>query len=267
MVNVTEVEPIYVIGYPKSGNTWVARLLSDLLDSPIEAGDDPINQADNSKEFHGYYRIIKGHYSRSNRPAYISNHSKIIYIVRDFRDVLISGFFFSHNNFPEQKIVINSKERFSSFYKLYFYHQLRRMTKKWVSHELTLLRNFIYRSPKNTVGSWNDHVEYWIGQPNIVVVRYEDLLNNPFETVEKILSGIDVCQHFLNIDETIERQSFSNRKNGFLRSNDKANFKFLRNGGSGDWKRFLNEKAIKRIEITHGRVMRSLGYTMSDSKK
>ncbi len=267
MIKVTEKVPIYVIGYPKPGNTWVARLLSDLLDSPIEAGDDAVNQADNDKEFRGDYSIVKGHYSRSSRPEYISNNSKIIYVVRDFRDVLISGFFFCHNNFPEKKILIKSNEFFSSFYKIYFYHQLRRMTKKWVSHELTVIRNYIYRSPKNTVGSWSDHVKYWTAQPNISVVRYEDLLHNPIESIDGILSGIDVTHHHASIGETIERQSFSNRKDNFLRSDDEVNHKFLRKGGSGDWKRFLNSQAIKRIEDTHGRVMRGLGYTKSDPIK
>ena len=259
--------PIYVIGYPKSGNTWVARILSDLLDSPIETGDDPINQADNNKDFSGNYNIFKGHYSRCSRPEYISNNSKIIYVVRDFRDVLISGFFFCHNDFPEEKVLIRSTGFFSYLYKIYFYHQLRRMTKKWISHELTVIRNFIYSHPKNNVGSWSDHVKYWSTEPNISVVRYEDLLNNPHGAIEGILSDIDVAYNCINIDKTIERQSFANRKRDFVKSNDNINNKFLRKGGSGDWKRFLNSQTIKIIENRHGCVMRSFGYTKHDPIK
>ena len=89
-------EPIFVIGYPKSGNTWLARICADTLDSPIVTGNDSVNRADKKQNYRGKFEIYKLHCSKQSTPDRIIKSSKIFYVVRDFRDILISGYFFNH---------------------------------------------------------------------------------------------------------------------------------------------------------------------------
>ena len=55
--------------------------------------DNPIDQADNKHNRTGEFVIYKSHYPEQCKPDYITGSSKIVYVVRDFRDVLVSGFF------------------------------------------------------------------------------------------------------------------------------------------------------------------------------
>ena len=104
-------EPIFVIGYPRSGNTWLARLTADALDSPMVGGDNPIDQADNKHNYTGEFVIYKSHYSKKSKPDFITEYSKILYIVRDFRDVLISGYFYNHRSNSEKRILLKNNNR------------------------------------------------------------------------------------------------------------------------------------------------------------
>lgn len=92
------------------------------------------------------------------------------------------------------------------------------------------------------------------------MVRYEDLEKDCRATLTESLykQGIEYEEEKLN--EVIERQSFKNRKAQFQKSNDNINIKFLRQGISGDWKRFLDKDLLSRIERGHGETMRQMGY-------
>ena len=72
------LEPIYVIGYPKSGNTWLARMIAEVLRANI-ASADVINSSDNRQDRDGKYLIIKKHYTLLNKPKEITGKSHIVY--------------------------------------------------------------------------------------------------------------------------------------------------------------------------------------------
>ena len=253
-------EPIFIIGYPKSGNTWLARICADALDSPIVTGDDPVNQADKKQTYGGKFAIYKLHYSQWSKPDYITEASKILYVVRDLRDVLISGYFFNHQGHDENRVAITRRKNiFNSALRIYFDHQIRRMTKRWTSHELTVLRNLL-NGNKNTVGNWSNHVNYWTSFPNVCVVKYEDLFEDAYSAIKMAFDKIAVIWDEQRLPESIERQSFKRRKHAFQAKGDEVNTIFLRKGVAGDWKRFLDEKAVKSIKQAHGPTMKRFGY-------
>lgn len=269
-------EPIFIIGYPKSGNTWLARLISDAFSSPIVGGDNPIDQADKKQSYTGQFLIYKSHYSKQSKPDYIKESSKILYIVRDFRDVLVSGFFHNHRGANEYKYTIENTLdlRFHSFYRYYFVRQVDRMIRKWQGSEITVFRNnikkfisilkyFVLREKWPTslsVGNWSEHVSHWIELPNACVIRYEDLLADTFATLKKSFSKIKISCSDQRLFEAIERQSFKTRKKEFQKKGDQVNTVFMRKGVAGDWKRFLDEKMIQHIKKAHGPTMNRLGY-------
>lgn len=253
-------EPIFIIGYPKSGNTWLARICADALDSPIVTGDDPVNQADKKKNYRGKFEIHKLHCSKQDKPDYVEETSKIFYVVRDFRDILISGYFFNHKGHNEKRIMLGDRKcLLDNGLKMYFNHQIKRMTKHWTSHELTVLRNFL-NGRKNFVGNWSDHIDYWIKFPNVYIVKYENLLEDTYFVMKRafVYLGINYSDQCLR--EAIERQSFKKRKQEFHSKKDEINQRFMRKGVSGDWKHFLDEKRVKYVKQVHGVTMNGLGY-------
>jgi hypothetical protein len=77
----------------KSANTWLAGLISDALDCPMVGGDNPKNRAGQKENYTENHIVYKSHYSDQSESDYISKSSRIFYIVRELRDVLVSVFF------------------------------------------------------------------------------------------------------------------------------------------------------------------------------
>jgi hypothetical protein len=95
-------EIIIISGYPKSGNTWLTRLTAQLVGCPVEGfWTQPQNKdrAIEGAERISKYSCFKSHHSfpllKDSFQKFGKNRSKkIIYIVRDPRDVAISASFF-----------------------------------------------------------------------------------------------------------------------------------------------------------------------------
>lgn len=97
---------IIVVGFPKSGNTWLSRLLGDALDLPITGIEKAIPLAADQQERHGDGVIRQLHLVPSDDvdekryPGFVSspwtinpkqhNGQHVIHIIRDPRDVAVA---------------------------------------------------------------------------------------------------------------------------------------------------------------------------------
>ena len=254
--------PIFVIGFPKSGNTWLARMLAEVTHSNISVHDpaDVVNAADNSLERSGKYEIYKEHVVQNVEKVL---RSKTVYIVRDVRDVLVSGFF--HCN----RWATNKPLTDSVFYKLYFEHEVKKLNDRWQGNfwsefyysVRTFLATLVRKGRRNVrVGSWSDHVKYWIHLPGVIVVRYEDLLDDTENELRKILRSLSIDASDEDIKKCVVNQSFAKKKATFLNSQDDRNATFLRSGKSGDWRNYLSPTLGGAVEKKHASMMAEMGY-------
>jgi len=93
---MTERQEIFVLGYPRSGNSWLCRLLGDVLNCPIESGQERPSNADEGQDRPGPFVIRLRHPDGLFDPP--SDHrnvdqfvgSVVAQIVRDPRDVMLS---------------------------------------------------------------------------------------------------------------------------------------------------------------------------------
>lgn len=81
-------QPIWTLGQPRSGNTWLCRLLGDALDSPIASGERFPSNADEGEERPGPFVIRMRHYKMVSTG--FPNGQRLIHIIRDPRDMLVS---------------------------------------------------------------------------------------------------------------------------------------------------------------------------------
>jgi len=236
---------IYLVSYPKSGNTWMRYLLAyaiwpeinkpDLeemaglipsygLEYDIKSMLDPATPCNKLE-----HRIIKEHFPYNNvAKKYVKN---VIYLCRDGRDAIIS-----------------------------YWHFLNQVRGTSVS-----LNDFIRDSSSHPSGPWHDHVQQWLDAPvNKLVIRYEDMLNNPASSLKMVLDFIKLERDELIINRAVERSSFDSMKaieksKGF-RLDMLKNVDFIRQGEAGSWKTLFDNKTIQLFREYHGTGINSLDY-------
>jgi hypothetical protein len=155
--SITDFSPddIFIVGYPKSGNTWMQCLLAGLIfgiDTRF-APDSLVQDLVPDVYFKRFYR-------RHLTPTFFKTHDlpreryrRVIYLVRDGRDVMVS--FFHH---------LAALGHCSDYSKL-------------VNGEGI----FPYR--------WHEHVESWLANPygaELITISYENLQRNTVAELRKI---------------------------------------------------------------------------------
>jgi Sulfotransferase domain len=236
----------FLVSFPRSGNTWTRFLVCSLMNP-----DDPVDFARLESRIPEIYDVTDRSLRAFPRPRIVKSHEcfdprykKILYIVRDPRDVLIS----------------------------YYEFQLKRRV---ISDECGLeefLPRFMASEFEPKTGSWRDHVVSWTatrgGQKSFLLLRYEDLLANAEKESTKIASflGLDTnperiaravalssADRMRQLEKEQSRQWKETRKT----RQDKP---FVRNAASGGWKSIVPEQCVAQIESAWGDVMRSVGY-------
>ena len=274
-------EPIYVVGVPKSGNTWLTRLMADVLKSPVRSASKEGAlevAADINKELalptDAPYEIQKVHFLPEKFFKDINESPKrIIYIYRDFRDVTLSSFFYfkykgDETNARRAGILPLAKRGSLALYR---YYRVRRQLAQFI-------RSFCIEGisvMKKDVGTWSMHIAKWReaseGRPDLkmVCVSYEELLKDTAGELSRIMRNLDLPESSSDkLQETVQRQSFKKKKKEFQELADDAdvtfgkefNVKFLRKGIAGDWKGFLTQKMGKFIQRHQGDMLLELGY-------
>lgn len=234
---------IYVSAYPKSGSTWLTRLLADVLNSPSGGcmpSEDAKEVATEGQDRPGPYIIRKGHFvlidddgpgpvvPRQHRLAWKRlTNEKIVFLVRDPRDICISG----------------------------AYH--------WRQKPEVFLERMIDGDVAKC-GRWDEYVSKWLNLDFatilIEVVKYEDLLDHPYRRLPLMLDGINCVWHRAFLYEAVRRQSFTARKAQIGSDEKELRRNNMRKGVVGDWKNHFTPKMNDRIWQEFGWMMERLGY-------
>jgi hypothetical protein len=229
-------DDIFVVSYPKSGNTWVRFVLATL-----RKGEALGAFSDLERWIPDMYAHHNGELAQYPTPRLIKSHEpldvrygKVLYLVRDPRDVAIS-----------------------------YFHHLKRVGSlgtdtdpaEWVPQFLE--GNF------HPYGSWSDHVGGWIGargeRDDFLCVKYEDLVDNPEAHFNRIVS-------FLEIEATpewISRAIELNTVEKMRSKEEKKKSGFVRKGRPGSWREELPEASVRTIETACFQHMSELGYDAS----
>ena len=241
-------ETVHVIGYPRSGTTWIARTLAMALNSPAlsysEEADatfeDPVVEGVSRP---GDYVVRRGHWSRLEvERGDVELSDKVLFVARDPRDVAISCW--HHFTFSKDALGLEKCIR-----------QLCGL------EDGPPLLAFEGWGGRNAHG-WPGYVEDWLDcRPVIlrhlpVVLRYERMLNNPeftlFQAMDEL--GLKVSQSVLR--DAVGFNGFENRRKLPKSDGDYT----MRTGKMGNWLTELPENLIALIQNHCGTIMRRLRY-------
>ena len=272
---------VWLVSYPKSGNTWVRLFLEAYL-HPERALD--INTIDISQ--HAGNRIlfdqVTGIEASDMTPAEIDRYRPDVYrqLAMETKEPL---FIKVHDRwrdnidgqpiFPEEitaaTIYIARDPRsvapsYAHHYQLSIDEAIEKMAA--VDQDLASQADRLSEQLPQPMGSWSQHVSAWLDQTELPVylVRYEDLHAAPLSAFGAILqaAGLTMDQNLLNAalaQSNFDRLRLQETKQGF-RERPTAASCFFRRGQTESWREELTTAQIKRITDDHGAVMRRLSY-------
>jgi hypothetical protein len=238
----------FLVSYPKSGNTWARLLLANLL-SPEKAADFwTINWLIPELE-----TVTKRQLVRMQRPRIIKSHfvfdprfPKVIYIVRDPRDVVISEY--------------------------HYQRKTRKIPDQYPMNDY--VSRFVEGKTYPNVGSWGQNVASWIctrdGDPGFLLLRYESLLSDTVRQLSRIADFLRISVTSQRLAEVVELSSADRMRKleatqshaSSLMKNSRKDVPFVRAAKSGSWKDELDKPLVEKIEVAWGPLMRHLGYEL-----
>jgi Sulfotransferase domain len=252
-------DDVFLVSYPRSGNTWTRFLLGNLLypDTPVTFSNiesripEIYFNRDRALRALPRPRMLKSH--ESFQPHY----PHVIYVVRDPRDVAIS--FYHHNvkarNIPDDYPMTSFVPRF-------------------VAGEFD-----------QKFGSWRDNVLSWISlrgeNPSFMMLRYEEMKRDTAGALLQVVAFLEHCS-FRKIDSSPEalqratelsspeRMRALEREEAaswVLTKSTRSDKPFVRTAKAGGWKSQLARESVEAIESAWGDLMRNLGYELSSGSK
>jgi len=234
---------IIVCGYPKSGTTWLTRLTAEIVGCP-SAGMwcDPLNEdvVIEGLEKESEYDCFKAHHNlnllKRTLRWYGNGTEKIIYVLRDPRDIVVSGSHYYGVQIPRHQLVYKAVKQIPAVLRIYdgLFHSQK--------YKLDLLtQQLIEGTPIRTWRAlpWKAHVKGYL-ENDVLKIKYEDLKINPLAEVKKICSYLNIERSEDELIESIKNQSFGKKKKMFVDQNQLMQVDFLRSGSIGQWKKVLS---------------------------
>ena len=239
----------------RKSNRWnQGRDLSPLV---LRAAADFIMERDASKEG----KMIVGDKSPSSTihgQAVRDMHAvypdaKLIYIVRDGRDVLISERF--RNLVEESKFLKQEDKR--------IIQELRKDQSQFTNGKLSIFTEaFIQRVAKGWVRNlqqMEDEGKRSYGE-NYFSLRYEDLLAHPFDEMIKLWKFLGVQKIDTSLETSIKTEMTSNPDEEWQIKRNEDIASFLPKGQAGNWTRLFTEKDKSVFKEVAGGMLVKWGY-------
>ena len=218
----TEARQVWVIGFPKSGNTWMSYLISYCLNIPFHNFGNPsekpqkawVSELTSGKnswaQFDGFDSVQKTH----KYPRQVPFHDGlVIYALRDPRDVFVSYHYF----------MSSSNARMMGRLRYYLLGVLGKQAQiKWF------------------LAQWEKHLEAWLPHSE-VVISYDKLLADGPEYLAILLGKDPFDLDKGLVSQAYDQFSFENMSGG-RKAGSEDQKSFFRKGVSGDWENHFSEE-------------------------
>ncbi|MGB6874403.1 MAG: sulfotransferase domain-containing protein [Candidatus Acidiferrales bacterium] len=243
----------FLVSYPRSGNTWTRFLIANLLFPNQEVSFLNLDYL-----IPDVLNINRRELAKIPRPRLIKSHEyfdprykKVIYIVRDPRDVVVSYYYFHlkqgyiNDGYPMEKFVT-----------------------RFVSGDVDPI-----------FASWGENVASWIAtsfnRQGFLLLRYEDMKADTAFELARIADFLKISTDPEKLKWAVELSS-ADRMRELERRDEhrwigtrkrRKDVRFIRTAISGAWKGILTESQVTQIESTWGALMRSLRYDLVTAPK
>jgi hypothetical protein len=238
----------FLVSYPRSGNTWTRFLIANLLFPDLEVSFLNIDHL-----IPDVININRRELAKIPRPRLIKSHEyfdprykKVIYIVRDPRDVVIS----------------------------YYYFLLKQGFIKDSDSLETFVQRFVDGDVDPEFASWNENVLSWVsirmGRPGFLLLRYEDLKAKPTHELARAAEFLGIQRSSESLTRAANLSSVERMRELETRDENKwigtrakrKDIRFVRTALAGGWRSTLSDNDVAKIENAWGPLLKTLGYQL-----
>ena len=240
----------FLASYPKSGNTWTRFLIANLVYPENHPDFSNINELIPDPE-----ALSKRHLSTLPRPRFLKSHQyfdpryqKIIYVVRDPRDVALSQ---------------------------YHFHRKRRLIED--NYPVAQFVTRFVAGETSEYGSWAENVASWLstryGSRGFLLLRYEDMIADTPTELAKVAAFLSIPADSSRIAHAVEQSSadkmreLENAQTGLWSStkDTRSDVPFVRSAKPGGWRSGLPEASVRELERAWCSLMKWLGYELASN--
>ena len=227
---------VWLVSYPRSGNTWLRFLLSN-----VQHPDKRIGYSEVDIFAPDIYRSSDAHkFSYGWSPVFVKSHDqwreeydKVIYLYRDVRDVLVSCFFYEI--WKQSSVKDESELMFADFFERFVVGDVE-------------------------FGSWKEHIEFWLCKKvDKFMLSYEEIEADAENALLRIFDFAEINAGRSEAKRAAEKSKYSKlMERGYIE--EIHPYKIGVRGCSGGWSGFLNQDQKERIWEWAGGTLRKLGY-------
>lgn len=280
-------DDIFLVSFPKSGNTWMRFLLGNLLHP-----DKSVGFVDIENVVPDIAGSPRADLRRVPRPRLIKSHDcfdprypRVIYIIRDPRDVAVSIYYYA------KKVKnIDDSLPLDAFVQTRFLVGGRSYNGTWGEHAGSWLVNAMNIGEfgfHNNGASSRSASSDPISDPTsdhraaleagarahgreLILVRYEDLLENAAAELPRITKFLGFEASPAQIARAVEQSSADSMRKLESKQNlqwattreTRKDIPFVRKAQSGQWRTALGAGSIAQIESAWGHLMQLAGYDL-----
>ncbi|MFZ0638966.1 MAG: sulfotransferase domain-containing protein [Candidatus Acidiferrales bacterium] len=238
----------FLVSYQRSGNTWTRFLIANLIHL------QDVSFSNVEQLIPDIYVCSQKFLLGVKRPRLLKSHQpfdpgykKVIYIVRDPRDVALS---------------------------MYHWQMKRRRIEDGYSIEQFITR-FIAGEYEPGAGSWGQNVASWLaargGTPGFLLLRYEDMMKHCIQELGRIANFLGLERSPAQMARAAELSSAERMRDLERRQskvwkttqNTRQDKAFVRSAKTGGWKDELPAVSVSEIENAWGALIRILGYELT----
>lgn len=238
-------DDVFLVSYPKSGNTWTRFLLGNIIDqrAPVDFSNVELIVPDIYANSDADLLKIESPRTLKSHEYFDPRYKKVIYIVRDPRDVVVS-----------------------------YYHHAVKFGKVSEDYPIAQFVERFINGDVDRYGSWHENVASWLytrgGDNTFMMLRYEDILANTQQELRKVANFLALSRDDEQLDRAIELSSKENmqrleKEQSLLWNamrNTRTDKPFVRSGKSGGWRSELPASCAKEIAARWARIMSALDY-------
>jgi len=239
----------FIVSYPRSGNTWTRFLVANLLHPQGAVSFANIERLvpDVEAQSSRYMRGIPSPRTIKTHSYFDHRYPRVIYIVRDPRDVALSYYDFSRkyrhieDRYPLERYIED-------------FVRGRLISADW--------------------GTWGENVASWAfargARPEFLLLRYEDMQAYPERELTRLAEFLRIGASPELVRTTLERSSADRMREmektqgkDWVSTKDKrSDIPFIRTASAGGWKSQMRAESVAVIESAWGNIMAQMGYEL-----